>query len=155
MVLPAGFRSGRGSWLARNLPGCHQVDWSVQHDCGGAPVRPDGQQTDVSPLIVPEIVVLPDEIDITNASAVGDQLQAALLPGADVIIADMTRTVFCDSSGIRCLLITRDRAAANQSELRIVVESPPVLRTLTITGVDQVLAIYPSLQAALTARPAR
>src|SRR5271165_3105595 len=55
-------------------------------------------------LLVPEIVTRPAEIDTTNAHAVGDQLRAALRRGVPVVIADMSATAFCDSSGIRQLL---------------------------------------------------
>lgn len=105
-------------------------------------------------LTVPVVVTLPDEIDITNASGVvGEGLRAMLVPGA-AIIADMARTLFCDSSGIRQLLIAHDLAVANQAELRIVIGSPAVLRALKAIGADQILTIYPTLLAALTAQPA-
>jgi anti-anti-sigma regulatory factor len=34
------------------------------------------------PLVLPEIVTLPGEIDVTNAPRIGDELQAACRPGA-------------------------------------------------------------------------
>jgi anti-anti-sigma regulatory factor len=43
------------------------------------------------------------------------------------------------------------QAAANGTELRLVVASTAVLRTLTLTGLDQLLPIYPSLSQALAA----
>lgn len=112
-------------------------------------MNPDGCHSTVSPLVVPEIVALPAEIDIANAESLGDELRAAVGSGAAVVIADMTRTVFCDSSGIRHLLIAHDAAVDNQRELRIVIPSAAVLRVLHVTGADHVLSIYPSLQAAL------
>lgn len=116
-------------------------------------MHPDARTETVSPLVVPEIVALPAEIDIGNAVQVGDELGAALSSGAVVVIADMTMTDFCDSSGIRHLLIANDRAAARSAELRLVVRSAALLRVLQVTGVDQLLGIYPSLQAALTNDP--
>jgi anti-sigma B factor antagonist len=101
-------------------------------------------------LAVPEIVSLPDEIDIANARAIGDQLCAAFSPGVPAVIADMTRTRFCDSSGIRCLLLANDRAARVNAELRLVLQSPTVLRAFGLLGVDRLLAVYPSLEAALS-----
>ena len=112
-------------------------------------MNPDACQTAATRLNVPEIVTLPAEIDITNADRVSQQLRTALAPGVSVLIADMSRTLYCDSSGIRHLLVAHDLAAASQVELRVAVESPAVLRVLQMTGVDQVLSIYPSLQAAL------
>lgn len=100
-------------------------------------------------LVVPEIVCLPEEIDITNAAERGDELRAAIKTGVAVVIADMTRTAFCDSQGMRQLVLAHDRATEAGAELRLAIESPAVLRALRITGLDQLLRIYPSLQAAL------
>jgi len=103
-----------------------------------------------SPLVVPEIVTLPDEIDITNAQSVGDELRAAFGQGVLAVIADMTRTQFCDSSGIRYLLLANDRAAEMNAEFRLVVQAPAVLRAFRLLGIDRLLAVYPSRQAALS-----
>ena len=50
------------------------------------------------------VVNLPSAIDIANADQVSDQLTAMLGPGVRVVIADLSRTRFCDSwaSGICC-----------------------------------------------------
>ncbi len=110
----------------------------------------------VSPLVVPGIVALPAEIDIGNAVRVGDELGAALGSGAAIVIADMTLTEFCDSSGIRQLMMAHDRAVAGSAELRLVVRSAALIRVLQVMGVDRLLDIYPSLQAALAnGMPAR
>jgi hypothetical protein len=52
----------------------------------------------ITPLVVPEIVTIPDEIDIRNADRAGRELRAAFRPGVTVVIADMTRTGFAASS---------------------------------------------------------
>jgi anti-anti-sigma factor len=65
----------------------------------------------------------------------------------------MSRPAFCDSSGIRHLLVANDRAGRNLGQLRVVVAAEQVLRVLRVTGVDEVLDIYPSLQKALADRP--
>jgi anti-anti-sigma factor len=102
------------------------------------------------PLVLPEIVTLPGEIDVTNAHSVGDELQAAFGPDVTVVIADMTGTAFLDSSGVRYLLLASEHAANANAELRLVTESAAVLRVLQLTGVDRLLKTYPTLQAALT-----
>jgi anti-sigma B factor antagonist len=107
----------------------------------------------VSPLVLPEIVVFPPEVDVSNAALFGVELLAALRPGVAVVIADMTQTAFCDSSGIRHLLIVNHRAKKSLAQLRVVVTDDAVRRVLQMTGVDQMLDIYPSLQEALTANP--
>lgn len=110
----------------------------------------NARNTTAKPLVVPEIVTLPAEIDVTNAQSIGDELHAAFGPGVAVVIADMSRTAFLDSSGIRHLLLAHEHAAQANAQLRLVIDSDAVLRILRLTGVDRLLKIYPNLQAALT-----
>ena len=105
----------------------------------------------------PVVVTLPAEIDIANAGQVGEQLSSAIAQGAGIVIADMTGTRFCDSSGISMLVQAHRQAAANQAELRLVVLATAVLRALKLVRMDFLLPIYPSLDAALApdAQPER
>jgi anti-anti-sigma regulatory factor len=64
------------------------------------------------------IVTLPAEIDSTNAGQVCDDICAALTPGVDAVVADLTSTVFCDSSCLRQLLLAHDRITASGAQLR-------------------------------------
>jgi anti-sigma B factor antagonist len=99
----------------------------------------------------PVVVTLPDEVDITNADSIGEQLRAAFGPGVAVVVADLTATEFCDSSGIRNLMGAHDAAVASDAQLRLVVRAPAVQRVLSVMGLDQLLRIYPSLDQALAA----
>jgi anti-anti-sigma factor len=96
----------------------------------------------------PVIVALPAEIDIANGAAVGQQLCSAFAPGVTIVIADMTATVFCDSSGISQLVLAHHCAAAHHAQLRLAVPHDQVRDVLKVTGVDRLLAVYPSLDAA-------
>jgi anti-sigma B factor antagonist len=95
------------------------------------------------------VIALPAEIDMANADQVGQELRAAFAPGVRAVIADMTATTFCDSSGISMLVRVHRQAAANGAELRLVVRSTAVLRALTVVQMDHLLPIYPSLREAL------
>ena len=101
----------------------------------------------------PVIIALPAEIDMANADRAGQQLGSAFTPGVRTVIADMTATTFCDSSGIGMLVRAHKQAAANRAELRLVVLSTAVLRTLTLVQMDHLLLIYPTLSQALAAGP--
>jgi len=96
------------------------------------------------------VVTLPTEIDTNNADQIGRQLDAALAPRVATVIADMSATRFCDTAGVRMLVLADKGAAAYNAELRVVVPSANVLRVLAIMEVDRVLRIYSSLQDALT-----
>jgi anti-sigma B factor antagonist len=108
-----------------------------------------GSNAVVKPLIVPAIVGLPVELDITNAAQAQAELCAAFGPGVTVVIGDMSHSAYCDSSGIRSLVVAHDLATTRNAELRLAITADAVLRALKLTGVDRLLNLYPSLEAAL------
>lgn len=116
-------------------------------------MKPDARPSVVGPLVVPETVTFPAEVDISNSARLGAELLAAFRPGVLVVIADMSRTGFCDSSGIRQLLIAKDHASENRAQLRVVIAAEQVLHVLRVTGVNELLDIHTSLQKALAGQP--
>jgi anti-sigma B factor antagonist len=95
------------------------------------------------------VVTLPVEIDVTNADTVREELLAIMNHGAALLIADMSKTNFCDSAGVSALVRAFRRAAASGSTMRLVVSTPAVQRVLSITGVDRLVDIFPSVAASL------
>jgi anti-sigma B factor antagonist len=95
------------------------------------------------------VVTLPAEIDVTNAGTVREDLLSVLNQGAALLIADMSRTNFCDSAGVSALVRTFRRASTSASAMRLVVSTSAVQRVLSITGVDRLVDIYPSVAASL------
>jgi anti-sigma B factor antagonist len=93
------------------------------------------------------VVAAPEEIDITSAPA----LRSALLEAAahGTLVADMTLTQFCDSSGLHALLAAHKRAQAGGGELLLVISAIAVLRVFAITGMDRVIPNFTSLDQAL------
>ncbi len=97
------------------------------------------------------IVGMPAEIDLVNAGDVGEELTRAVDSGARIVVADLSATVFCDCAAVRMLLEAADRAAASDAELRLVVAAGGrVRRIIDVLRLGQVLAIYPTLPAALS-----
>ena len=95
------------------------------------------------------VVAAPDEIDITNAEALRSALLTAAANGNSTLVVDMTRTQFCDSSGLHALIAAHRRADAQGRELLLVIPSAAVLRVFTLTGMDQVIPNFTSLAEAL------
>lgn len=94
------------------------------------------------------IVRMPDEIDIANAGRLVAELTSACDSGVSLVVADMTRTTFCDASGARMLVIAQKRAAESGVELRAAVASARVRRVLVLLGIDKILPIHPTVDAA-------
>ena len=98
----------------------------------------------------PVVVVLPAVIDIRNALDVRAQLvKACEQDGCRAVIADLSKTTFCDTSGACSLVLARMDAADQNVRLLAVVPSLEVRRVLTQVGLDSVLPSYASLTEAL------
>ena len=98
------------------------------------------------------VVTLPAEIDAANAHRLSADLHEALVSGVTNVVVDMTATAFCDSRGVRALVLASQWGEANGAELRLV-PSAEVIRILTVMGLDGWLTIYPSLGEALAGKP--
>jgi anti-sigma B factor antagonist len=99
------------------------------------------------------VVTLPEEIDVTIADSVRDELLAILDRGATLLIADLSKTEFCDSAGVSALVRTYRQASTTGNPMRLVVGTPSVRRVLSITGVDRLVDIFPSVAASLAGAP--
>lgn len=95
------------------------------------------------------VAKLPPEIDISIADAVCDELLAVMNQGPVALVADMSKTTFCDSAGVRALVRTFRRATESSTKMRLVVGTLAVERVLQITGVDRLIETYPNVAAAL------
>ena len=95
------------------------------------------------------VVAAPEEIDITNAEALRSALLKAAANGHGTLVVDMTRTQFCDSSGLHALAAAHKRAEAEGREVLLVIPSATVLRVFALTGVDRMIPSFTSLAEAL------
>jgi len=103
------------------------------------PVRWAGKQA---------VVTLPEDIDVSNAGQIREQLLSVINRGAAVLIADMTATVSCDYAGGEAVIRAYQRAVISGTDLRLVVTARIVRRVLSYNGLDRLVSIYPSLEAA-------
>jgi anti-anti-sigma factor len=103
------------------------------------PVRWAGKQA---------VVTLPEDIDVSNAGQIREQLLSVINRGVAVLIADMTATVSCDYAGGEAIFRAYQRAVISGTDLRLVVTAQIVRRVLSYDGLDRLVSIYPSLEAA-------
>jgi sigma-B regulation protein RsbU (phosphoserine phosphatase) len=124
-------------------PGGSGPDASAAADTSSAPerdVRWSGRHA---------IVTMPAEIDITNSSDVRDLLAAVIGQSPEVITADMTATMFCDSAGVSALARAHELAAAGGAELRLALGDSPATRVIRLIGLDQIMPLYHDVQQSL------
>src|SRR5215813_10132189 len=101
------------------------------------------------------VVIAPAEIDITNA----DQLRTVLLNTATrghvTVVVDLSLTRFCDCCGLHTLLRQHRLAQAYGKELRLVIPAGGMVpRILALTGIDQLIPCFASLEEAVAQAPA-
>jgi anti-sigma B factor antagonist len=89
-----------------------------------------------------EVVVLPGEIDVSNAQLVLAALAAVIRRGVRLVVVDMSGTVFCDCSGVAAFAAAWRQAATAGTDLRIVITHRQVQRLFELTGLDQLLAVH-------------
>ena len=99
------------------------------------------------------VVAAPAEIDITNAEALRSAVLKAAAAGPGTLVVDMTQTQFCDCSGLHTLIAAHKRARAEGREVLLVIPGTAVLRVFAITGMDQVIPNFASLDEALAQAP--
>jgi anti-sigma B factor antagonist len=89
------------------------------------------------------VVRVDGELDMANAASFEEAFPAS--EDASHVVVDLSGCTFLDSAGTRALA-----SAVRQAEqLSIVATDPGVLRVLEITALDTMVAIHPSLDAAL------
>jgi anti-anti-sigma factor len=81
------------------------------------------------------------DLDHTNAQRLRHAAQEAEIPPGGLLVVDLSRLEFCDSSGITALIAVRNRAEAAGGALVLVVVSAALRRLLNLTGLDQVLDV--------------
>lgn len=93
------------------------------------------------------------EIDLTNADGLREALLAALDGDAAGLVADLTGTTFLDSAGVTALVRASRRAADTGATFRLAVTAQPVLRVLSLVGIDRLIEVYPSVAEAVASLP--
>jgi anti-anti-sigma factor len=100
---------------------------------------------------------MPAEIDVTNADEIRQTLRAAASHGSAVLIIDMSATTFCDSPGVQAITDAYNEVGADnlrstsRTELRLVATA--VRRIVRLVGIDQLITVYSTLEAALAGPP--
>lgn len=97
------------------------------------------------------MVSLPERVGVADSGPIGQQLLELIDQGAVVLVADMTRTVWCDRSGADALLLAYQHACVSDAQLRIAVSAPAVRRVLEASRLDRLVSVYPSAEAAVAA----
>jgi anti-anti-sigma factor len=99
------------------------------------------------------IIAFPERIDVSNVDLLRDRLLSVINRGPAVLIADMTATRSCDHAAVDAIARACQRAAVSGIQFRLAVATTVIRRVLGIEGLDRLVPIYPSREAAAADRP--
>ncbi|WP_189154105.1 STAS domain-containing protein [Lentzea pudingi] len=97
------------------------------------------------------VIAVEGEIDVDTADEVLDAVRLGFASGGPVLVADLTLVSFFGSTGISTLISAHELAEENGKKLHVVAPQRAVRRPLQVTGVADVLALYDSVEEALSA----
>ena len=97
------------------------------------------------------IVTVAGEVDVYTAPQLRSALEERLAAGQNKIVVDLQGVAFIDSTGLGVLVGQLKALRKVDGSLRIVCSDERILRLLAITGLDQILPLHDSVDAALTA----
>jgi anti-sigma B factor antagonist len=98
------------------------------------------------------VVAVRGEVDIFTAPEFKSLIGGAIEAGRDTVIVDLAEATFIDSSSLGVLISAHRRLSLRDGRLIIACDVPEVRKTFTITGLDSVLEIVDTRDAALVAR---
>jgi anti-sigma B factor antagonist len=93
-----------------------------------------------------EMVRVIGEIDLSNATLVGDAIGAAI-PDLREVILDLSETEYLDSAGLAMLFRLAQRLNYNRQELQLLVPTDaPIRAVISLTKLDQVVSVKASVE---------
>jgi len=100
------------------------------------------------------VVSVTSDIDFATADALWNELSAQLTPLSAVAL-DCVGITFMDSMGLRTVMRAHHRATEQQAFFALIGFNAYVDRVLELTGLTEVVAHFPDVEAARTAVTAR
>jgi anti-anti-sigma factor len=101
------------------------------------------------------LVRISGEVDISTAEELSSSLMTALdvasAHPARLLIADLDGVGFFGSTGLNAVLACHNHGLTTATAVRLVATTRVVVRLIEITGLDTVLALYPSITEAVQA----
>lgn len=93
------------------------------------------------------------EIDVYAAPALREQLVDLAAGEPDLVVVDLEKVSFLDSTGLGVLVSALKRLRSSGGDLALVARESPVLRVMAITGLTETFRISDTVAEAVAGRP--
>jgi anti-sigma B factor antagonist len=100
-----------------------------------------------------QVVAVRGEIDLFTAPEFKARIHEAIDAGRDLVVVDLSATTFIDSSSLGVLIAAHRRMDMHGGRLVVACDVPAVLSTFKITGLDAVIDMVKTREAALASGP--
>ena len=98
-----------------------------------------------------QVVPVRGELDLALADSLAARGYAAIGRQARVLLLDVAGVSFCDACGLSALVRIANRADRTGCRYSLIAPQPPVVKILRITGLDQRLPVFTSVNEAAIA----
>jgi anti-sigma B factor antagonist len=95
------------------------------------------------------VVAVGGEIDLSTAPAFEAAVATALNEEPAVLVIDLSEVTFMASVGLRILVATQE-GLRKSVQVAVVANNPATSRPIKMTGLDEIISLYPTLDDALT-----
>ena len=117
-----------------------------------APLPPGdrfGATVDVEQRGTAVVLHVAGELDLVTTPILSEACTKALRSRPPVLVIDLTGVTFLASVGMSAIVAAHEAGGEQQTKVRVVGGSRDTLRPIRVTGLDNLLSIYPDLPSAL------
>jgi anti-sigma B factor antagonist len=88
------------------------------------------------------------EVDVYTAPKLREEIGSQVKGGNYRIVVDLSHVDFMDSTGLAVLISGLKRVKDHDGALALVTTKDPVLRVLSLTGLDKLFSVYATVEEA-------
>jgi anti-sigma B factor antagonist len=98
-----------------------------------------------------QVVAVTGELDLSNASSLVRQVEAAVRSGRNCVVIDLSGITHMDSTGLAAMIEAHHLTQARRGRLALVAQAASVRRTIEVRGLDRLFTILPTRDEAVAA----
>jgi anti-sigma B factor antagonist len=96
------------------------------------------------------VLTVGGEIDLATAPVLEGAIADALAENPPALVIDLSPVQFLASAGLQILVATQEKLGGS-AHFAVVANGPATSRPIQLTGLDEIFALYPTLDDALNA----
>jgi anti-sigma B factor antagonist len=95
------------------------------------------------------VLAVRGELDAFTAPQLAEAIDNGIAASPKALIVDLSEVAFLASAGMTVLVTGHETARRAEKRFMVVADGPTTSRPMRLTGLDQAVSLYPTLDAAL------